>query len=71
MRLFGQFQGCLFFFFEEKILCAQKHITSENQLKIKNKLTLNKKDNNFSRAHKLLGVTRFCAREIFFSKNKK
>ena len=32
MRLSGQFQVCLFFFFYEKILNTQKHITNKNQL---------------------------------------
>ena len=43
---------------------SQAKISSQN----KNKLTLNNKGNNFSRAHKLLGVTCFCAHEIFSSK---
>ena len=49
---------------------VQKYVTSKNQL-TKQKLALNKKSNNFSRAHKLLSVTRFCAREIFFSNKNK
>ena len=32
---------------------------------------MNSKDNNFLRAHKPLGSTCFCAREIFSSKKKK
>ena len=55
----------IYLFFDEKISRTQKHVTS------KNKLTLNNKGNNFSRVHKLLGVTCFCARKIFSSKKKK
>ena len=62
----------LFTFFNEKISFAQKHVTSKNQLiKNKNKLTLNSKGNNFSRTHKPVSVTCFCAREIFSSKKNK
>ena len=58
------------FFFDEKISRTQKHVTSENQLTKQKQanLTLNNKDNNFSRAHKLLGVTRFCVHESFRQK---
>ena len=58
------------YFFDEKISHPQKHVTSKNQLKNKNKLTLNNKGNNFSGVHKLLSVTCFCAYEIFSSKKK-
>ena len=58
------------YFFDEKISHPQKHVTSKNQLKNKNKLTLNNKGNNFSGVHKLLSVTCFCACEIFSSKKK-
>ena len=43
---------------------SQAKISQQN----KNKLTLNNKGKNFSRAHKLLGVTCFCACGIFSPK---
>ena len=46
---------------------SQAKISYQN----KNKLTLNNKGNNFSRAHKLLGVTCFYVHEILSSKKKK
>ena len=62
----------LFIFFLRKIfhthkIMSQAKINKQN----KNKLTRNNKGNNFSRVHKLLGVTCFCARESFSSKKNK
>ena len=71
MRLSRQVQAyLLLFFFDEKVLRPQKHVTSKNQLTKQNKLTLNNKGNNFLCAHKLLSVKCFCTREIFSSKKK-
>ena len=57
MRLSKQFQVCLFIylFFLRKILNAQKHNSSKNQLKNKNKETKYNKDNNFLRKKLLRG----------------
>ena len=53
MRLSGQFWVCLYFFYE-KILSAQKHAQSKNQLTKQNKRTLHNNGNKFSPAQKLL-----------------
>ena len=64
MGLSSQFQSCLFFF-NEKISRAQKHVTSKNQITKQKQANTKQQRQQFSRAHKLLGVTCFCAREIF------
>ena len=72
MRLSGQFQACLIFFFYQNISRAQKHsqanINQQNRIKQK----LNNTGNNFSRAQTskrvkvaCLRFGAFCAREIF------
>ena len=59
----------LFIYFLRKRFHAHKN-TSQAKIswRNKNKLTLNNKGNNFLWARKLLGVTCFCACEIFSSK---
>ena len=76
MGLSSQFQVCLFYFifFDEKISRAQKaskHLQAKISQQNKNKLTLNSKDNNFSRTHKLLGVMCVFARVKSFRKKKR
>ena len=53
MKLLGQFQASLFFFYE-KILNAQKRKSNQNHLTKKNKRTKNNKGKKFLRAEKLL-----------------
>ena len=62
----------LFIYFLGKRFRAHKN-TSQAKIseQYKSKLTPNKRDNNFSYGHKLLGVTCFCAREISSSKKNK
>ena len=63
------FKPVYLIFFLTKSFRAHKN-TSQSKInqQNKNKLMLNSKGNNFSRAYKPLGVTCFCAREIFSSK---
>ena len=59
------------YFFWRKDFARTKTCHKRKSGHNQNKVTLNNKSNNFSRAHTLLGVTCFCAREIFSSKKKK
>ena len=59
-----------FFFWRKDFACTKTHHKEKSTNKTKNKLTLNNKGNNFSRMHKLLSVTCFCAYEIFLSKKR-
>ena len=65
-----QFQACLFFFWGKDFLCTKTCLKQKSANKT-NELTLNNKSNNFWWGHKLLGVTCFCACEIFSSKKSK
>ena len=68
MEISRQFQACLLFFSRKYFASTKTHHKRKSANKT-NKLTLNNKDNNFLRAHKLLWRDVFlCARNLFVKK---
>ena len=75
MRLSGQFQACLFFFYE-LVLSVKKHSQAKMNQQNKIKQTLNNKGNIFLCAQKLESrlfcvLVLFYAQNLFVKKNKK
>ena len=72
MRWTGQFQACLFFFWRKDFARTKTRHKQKSTNKTKNKLTLNNKGNNFSRAHKLPRCDVFlCVQNLFVKKKNK